>query len=60
MEERLLNLLLLKGNCENCPLNGYCNSKTNKYETTVCDYVDRHIEVNDDNKLENFINNERD
>lgn len=55
MENRVLNLLLLKGKCENCPLNNFCNNNIEKYSKTVCEAIDETLEVKDDKELEKFL-----
>lgn len=56
MEYRVLNLLLLKGKCENCPLEDYCSNKIQNYNKTVCEAIDENLEAADDKELEKFFN----
>lgn len=55
MENRILNLLLLSGRCSNCPLDEYCSNKIQNHSQTVCEALDKNIEVKDDEVLQSFL-----
>ena len=55
MENRVLNLLLLKGKCKNCPLDYFCNNEIEHYGKTVCEAIDENLEAKDDTELEKFL-----
>ena len=43
-EKDILTLIMNDGKCKNCPLDGFCEKLIDKYEDTVCDYLEKVLE----------------